>query len=111
MRLRQFALAAGIFTVICSTGAVDAWADANATYWAAFDRACRGGDAAQLASHQTALAAELAQASTRTDLWLSPYSGVPAQRRPQLLRSNGRTTNFWGPRSPEHALADCVQAR
>lgn len=83
------------------------------SYLSAIERICVTGVTPETNKAHERVVAALAKEAQVIDTWVAGVFGG-LLRRPQAIRTvdsnpHGTTMNFWGPRPPERAYAECVQ--
>jgi hypothetical protein len=111
---RVLATLTGILASLSGLTVLPASGEPRADDLLAIERVCDTGVAPAAARHHAELLAVLAREGRQTDLRLAS-AAIPAGTHAQVVRTtsgtHGPTRDFWGPRAPEHALAECVQPR
>lgn len=83
-------------------------------YWRAVERICETGITPEAEAAYRELASALAKEASPYVFSTTTAVGHPTRKTVAIRTTDGphgKTTDFWGPRTPEHAYLNCVQAR
>lgn len=83
-------------------------------YSRALERICETGITPEAEAAYRELASALAKEASPFEFSTTTAVGLPTRKRVAIRTTDGphgKATDFWGPRTPEHAYLNCVQAR
>jgi hypothetical protein len=110
---RVLAALAGILASVSALGVLPASGEPLGEHLPRIERVCDTGVTPAAVRRHAELLPVVAREGRQTDLRLAS-AATPGGTQAQVVRtasgSHGPTRDFWGPRAPEHALAECVQS-
>ena len=103
-----------VSTVLLPPMLVPAAAAGHERYWRAVERICETGITPEAEAAYRELALATGKEASPYEFSTTTAVGHPTRKTVAIRTTDGphgKATDFWGPRTPEHAYLNCVQAR